>query len=315
MIKIAVVGTGIIGIEHLKAIGEIDELELVAVCDVNEDRVKAIAAEYGVPYFLDYKDIPEKTNAEAVILNLPHGLHCSSTVFFLEAGLHVLIEKPMANTTVECDEMLSAAKASEKTLAVGHIQRFFNANKLAKDYINSGRIGKLCMIHELRSTNYFKPDRPAWFFNKKLSGGGIVMNYGAHALDKFRYVTDKNIISVDANCGNIKNSESIEGHAQFFVKMEDGITATVTFSGYSPVGYETIYIGTEGAVKVIDGKKIAIRNGATWDEIPEVNDGRHMIRQLVAFSKLIRGEDSEMPDGEYGRAIIRAIEEIYLKGL
>jgi predicted dehydrogenase len=97
--------------------------------------------------------------------------------------------------------------------------------------------------------------------------------------------------------------------------MEDGITATVTFSGYSPVGYEAIYIGTEGAVKVIDGKKIAIRNGATWDEVPEVDDGRHMIRQLVAFSKLIRGEDSEMPDGEYGRAIIRAIEEIYLKGL
>ena len=97
--------------------------------------------------------------------------------------------------------------------------------------------------------------------------------------------------------------------------MEDGITATVTFSGYFPVGYETIYIGTEGAVKVVDGNKIAIRNGATWDEVPEVNDGRHMIRQLEAFAKLIRGEDGEMPDGEYGRAIIRDIEEIYLKGL
>ena len=227
----------------------------------------------------------------------------------------MLIEKPMANTTVECDEMLSAAKASEKTLAVGHIQRFFNANKIAKDYINSGKIGKLCMIHELRSTDYFKSDRPAWFFNKEMSGGGIVMNYGAHALDKFLYITDKNILSVDADCGNIKNSESIEGHAQFFVKMEDGITATVTFSGYSPIGYETIYIGTEGAIKVVDGNKIAIRNRSSWDEIPAVNDGRHMIRQLEAFAKLIRGEEREMPDGEYGRAIIHTIEEIYLKGL
>ena len=315
MIKIAVVGTGIIGIEHLKAIREIDDLELVAVCDVNEDKVRSIADEYSVPYFLDYKDIPQKTDAEAVILNLPHGLHYVGTVFFLEAGLHVLIEKPMANTSAECDKMLTAAKASGKTLAVGHIQRFFNANKLAKEYIDSGKIGKLCMIHELRSTNYFKPDRPAWFFCKEMSGGGIVMNYGAHALDKFLYITCKKILSADANCGNINNGESIEGHAQFFVKMEDGITATVTFSGYSSVGYETIYIGTEGAIKVVDGNKLFIKTGSVWDEIPEVNDGRHMIRQLEAFAKLVRGEESEMPDGEYGRAIIRAVEEIYLKGL
>ena len=315
MIKIAVVGTGIIGLEHLKAIKAIDELELVAVCDVNEEKVKIISEEYGVPYFLDYKEIPCKTDAEAVILNLPHGLHCESSVFFLNAGIHVLIEKPMANTTTECDQMLAAAKASGRTLAIGHIQRFFNANKLTKECINSGRIGKLCMIHELRSTNYFKPDRPAWFFSKEMSGGGIVMNYGAHALDKFLYITGKNILSVDADCGNIKNCDSIEGHAQFFVKMEGGITATVTFSGYSPVGYETIYIGTKGAIKVVDGNRITVNDGTMWNEIPDVIDGRHMIRQLEAFAKLLRGESNEMPDGEYGRAIIHAIEEIYRKGL
>ena len=313
MLKIAVVGTGIIGLDHLKAIRLSSMLELVAVCDISEEKVRPIAEEYGVPYFLDYKEIPQKTDAEAVILNLPHGLHADSTVFFLEAGLHVLIEKPMANTREECETMLSAQKRTGKTLAVGHVQRFFNANRIAKEYISSGRLGRLCMIHELRSVNYFKPERPKWFFSKKLAGGGIVMNYGAHALDKFLYVTGERVESVDAVCANVKNSEEIEGHSQFFVRMSGGISATVTFSGYSYVGYETIYVCTEGAVKVIGGNRVSINEGGVWTEIPDANDGLHMLRQLEEFARLVRGEESEMPSGEYGRDIIAAIEDIYSK--
>ena len=135
MIKIAVVGTGIIGLDHLKAIRKSDKLELVAICDINEEKVSALAEEYGVPYFLDYKEIPKKTDAEAVILNLPHGLHCESTVFFLEAGLHVLLEKPMANTVAECDTMMAAEKRSGKKLAIGHIQRFLKANKIGRAHV------------------------------------------------------------------------------------------------------------------------------------------------------------------------------------
>ena len=83
-----------------------------------------------------------------------------------------------------------------------------------------------------------------------------------------------------------------------------------------------LVLSAAGAVSVAsfepffyDGNKLFIKTGSVWEEIPDVNDGRHMIRQLEAFAKLVRGEDYEMPDGEYGRAIIRSIEEIYLKGL
>ena len=315
MLKIAVVGTGIIGLDHLKAINMSDELELVAVCDLNEEKVKAIAEEYGVPYFLDYKEIPEKTDAEAVILNLPHGIHCESTVFFLEAGLHVLLEKPMANTVAECDEMIEAEKKSGKKLAIGHIQRFLTANRLAKEYIESGKIGKLCMINDMRSINYFKPDRPRWFLSKKLAGGGIVMNYGAHSLDKFAYVTGERVEDISAACGNIKNGEDIEGHAQIFLKMSGGVTAAVTFSGYAPVGFETTYVGTTGAVKVMGVGRISVNVDGKWEEIPDVYSGLPILAELTEFAKMVRGEENEMPDSEYGRRIIANIEEIYNKGL
>ena len=75
MIKIAIVGTGIIGIDHIKAIAQVREAELCALCDVNEEVVKKLSEEYNVPYFTNYKDIPGNVEVDAVILNLPHFLH------------------------------------------------------------------------------------------------------------------------------------------------------------------------------------------------------------------------------------------------
>ena len=315
-VRFAVVGAGNFGGSHMRAIkANADIAELVAICDINEEKVKALSIEYGVPYFLDYKEIPEKTDAEAVILNLPHGIHRESTVFFLESGLHVLLEKPMANTVAECDEMIEAERRSGKKLAIGHIQRFLKANRLAKEYIKSGKIGTLCMINDIRSINYFKPERPRWFLSKKLAGGGIVMNYGAHSLDKFAYVTEESVEEITAVCGNIKNDEDIEGHAQIFIKMSGGVTAAVTFSGYCPVGFETTYIGTTGAVKVMGVGRISVNLDGKWEEIPDVYDGLPILFELTEFAKMIRGEENEMPDSAYGRAVIKSIEEIYGKGL
>ena len=118
MIKIAIVGTGIIGVDHIKAISQVEDAELCALCDVNEEVVKKFSEEYNVPYFTDYKDIPSNVDVDAVIINLPHFLHCESTVFFLDNGINVLIEKPMANTVAECDKMIDAAKRNNKKTKV-----------------------------------------------------------------------------------------------------------------------------------------------------------------------------------------------------
>ena len=310
--KIAVVGTGIIGIEHLKAIKLSKTLELSAVCDINEEKGRAIADEYGVPFFKDYKDIPANTDSEAVIINLPHALHCESTVFFLESGLHVLLEKPMANTTEECELMKKAERESGKRLAIGHVQRFIGANRTVKEYIKSGKIGRLFAVTELRSIDYFAPSRPAWFINKKLAGGGIIMNYGAHALDKLAYMTDGQVEQISGFCGNLLENMEVEGHAQFVVKMSGGVTATVTFSGYGGVGYENVYIGTKGAIKV-NKSHISVCEGGVWQSLTQDKDGTYMLRQLDEFVKFVNGEENEMPDSEYGSAIIAAIEELYSK--
>lgn len=311
--KIAVIGTGIIGQSHLSAISLSDNCTLSAVCDINEDAAKAYGEKYHVPFFTDYRDIPGNTDAEAVILNLPHWLHCQVTEYFLQQGLHVLVEKPMANTVEECQRMLEAEMLSGKKLAVAHVQGFMQANRKVKEIYQSGTLGELCMITEYRTIDYFKPQRPKWFLDKKLSGGGIVMNYGAHALDKMFYVMESRPSLIQSSVGNLKNDCSIEGHAQIHVQFQNGVSANITFSGYSDAGYETVYYFTQGALKVVDGTKLYIRTDKTWDPV-ELDTVASFSLQLDAFYNLVNNLPSESVTGEYGRDVIAAIEEIYTKG-
>ncbi len=311
MLRLAIVGTGIIVRDHVNAIKKLGgEVELAAVCDINEERARAWGEELGVPYFVDYKDIIEGAPCDAVLLNLPHGLHCEVSVFFLNAGKHVLVEKPMANTVAECDKMIEAARKNGKKLAVGHVQRFMGSNIFVKKVIESGELGKLCMYSEVRTIDYFKPERPRWFLDKKMSGGGIVMNYGAHAFDKLFSTMGANITSIDAVGGNIKNDETIEGHAQIFVKYDNGVSASITFTGYTSLVYEGYYYFTSGALKVLNGDvQINRCDGCGFVKVENSVDPFEL--QLKEFCKLVRGEESVMPDGEYGRRVISAIEEVY----
>lgn len=311
MIKFAVVGTGIIGLSHIKALSEIPEAKLVAICDINEAQVSALSEEIGVPYFTNYKDIPKKVDCDAVILNLPHGLHAESTVFFLNSGINVLVEKPMANTVSECNVMLDAAKKSGKHLAVAHPQRHFGAIAKIKEIYDTGDLGRFCMCTGQRSTDYFSDARPKWFLSKKLSGGGIVMNYGAHELDKLQYITGQKVKGVHSRYANDKNGCDIEGHAQIFGALEGGATFSLTFSGYSSVVYDNVYYFTNGALRVIGSRTLEINRGKGWEAVEIDTEGEGLKRELIEFIKLLSGKSADIADGEYGKSIIEAIEKIY----
>ena len=313
MFKIAIVGTGLIGVHHVSAIKEVEGCELVALCDINEAVVKPLAEEYGVPYFLDYKEIPDKVECDAVILNLPHGLHCESTIFFLEKGMHVLLEKPMANTVEECDRMIEAAEKSGKKLAIAHPQRYYDAAKKIKDICESGELGKLVMITEQRSINYFLDSRPRWFLSKKAAGGGIVMNYGAHALDKIKSITGAKVTSICASCDNFLTDHDIEGHAQILGKLDNGASFTVTFSGYARLPYETMFYFTNGAIRSEHSSTLEInRNTKFWEKDKECRpDSQIILQEIEEFVKLMNGEESTLPTPEFGREVIASIEKIY----
>ena len=315
MLKIAIVGTGIIVKSHLNAIEQLDDVELVALCDVNEEKAKTFSEQCGVPYVLDYKDLVQKFDFDAVILNLPHGLHCSVAEFFLDAGKHVLVEKPMANTVEECDRMIAAAKRNNKKLAIAHIQRYFSAIQQAKEIYESGELGKLCMYTEERCENYFYEGRPKWFLSKNTAGGGIAMNFAAHAFDKlFSVMGDAKIVSVDGASGNLTKDYDVEGHSQIFAKFDNGVSACVTLNGYAHTHYTVIFHFTKGALRVV-GHTLEINrgDGKGFVALPENTGLLGFAQEIDAFHKYIKGEPTNIPDGEYSRQIIDIIQTSYEK--
>ena len=313
MFKIAIVGTGAIVGCHLSAIDKLEDCELVALCDLNEERVKALAEEKGVPYFLDYKAIPDSVECDAVILNLPHGLHAPASIFFLEKGINVLVEKPMANTVAECDAMEAAAAKSGKKLAIAHVQRYFEVNKAIKKIIDGGELGRLCMYNEQRSINYFLPSRAPWFTSKKMAGGGIVMNYGAHAFDRACWTAGGNIVEVYGMCDNFINDRDVEGHAQIMAKLDNGVSLTVTFSGYSTVDYCIYYYFTKGALRVTGTSKVEIKRESDkeWTLVEVAPGGNEFKEEINEFHKYVLGQESNIPDCAYSRSIIEAITKAY----
>jgi predicted dehydrogenase len=229
------------------------------------------------------------------------------SVYFLEKGVHVLCEKPMANTLAECDRMIEAAKRSKAKLAIGHVQKYYTAAEEVKKIIESKRFGELVMIHETRTKDYLN-NRPAWFLSKKTAGGGIAMNLGAHSLDRILFTTGLAVENVYGIASNPVSNDDIETTAHFLIGLSGGVSATITLCGtHVPQTHDTIYYFTNGIVK-IEGRDLFIYENGEF-----VNCGGEynlIVRQLAEFVKLIRGEESAACTPEYGREIIRVLKEV-----
>lgn len=310
MFKFAIVGAGLIGKTHSQAVYNNPDCTLVAVADIDESKAREVAEVHGAKVYTDYKKMAEEVEMDAVIINLPHFLHCEATVYFLEKGINVLIEKPMANTVEECDKMIEASKKSGAKLAVGHVQRYFPILREVKKIIESGKYGRLSMISERRNSDYVTPERPKWFLKKEFAGGGICVNYGAHAVDRIFYTTGLSVKRVHAVLANPVSDDDVDVNVQILMELSDGVSSTVTLCGsHVPSEAETSYYFTDGTVRLI-GNKLYVTEG---DQLvpQEIQKGKGLIvTQLIEFIKLLKGEESEIVTPEYGREVIKVIEKI-----
>src|SRR5687768_13469210 len=145
MIGIGIIGAGRICAAHATAALALPETRLVAIADVDDARVAQAVGAFGGRGYHGYEPILQDPEVDAVVVALPHGLHRDVTVSCLAAGKHVLLEKPMAMTVPECDDMIAATGSAGKSLMVAHSQHYFPANLAAKELIQAGAIGNLVL--------------------------------------------------------------------------------------------------------------------------------------------------------------------------
>ncbi|TMB86511.1 MAG: Gfo/Idh/MocA family oxidoreductase [Chloroflexi bacterium] len=310
MTRVAVVGTGVMGRNHVRVLRELGEVDLVGVADANPDAAFQVAAMYGTRGYGSHQELIEREQPEALIVAAPTINHHAVVMDAIAAGCHVLVEKPIAATLDEADELVARAKSAKRVLAVGHIERYNPAVLELKRRLDEGQLGRVFQLNARR----LGP------FPQRVRDVGVVVDLATHDLDVMRYLTGSEIVRVYA-----------ETRREVHTTREDLVTGLLRFADGS-VGVLQINWLTPSKIRelAVTGERGMFRadyltqdlffheNAAAadnnWQQITMlrgVSEGsmvqyaiqkREPLRsELEAFLRAVSGEASGIVSGEDGR--------------
>lgn len=257
ILKVGIIGCGSIAQHrHLPEYEANPYVQIVAVCDSNKKRAKEIANNYGVNMYTDYNELINCEELDAVSVCTPNHLHASISITALQAGIHVLCEKPMATSKADAEMMIGAAEKSGKKLMIGHNQRFVASHQKAKQLIKSGAIGK---IYSFRTAfghsgpeNWSVDGKESWFLKKEEAFLGAMGDLGVHKADLIRYILNEEITEVGAFVEtSAKTFSNVDDCAVCILKSESGIIGTLAASWS--------YVSKEDNSTIIYGEKATLR--------------------------------------------------------
>lgn len=256
-LKVGVIGCGSIARHrHLPEYAFNQNVELVAVCDSNEERANQAAEKYGVKAYTSYEELLQSGEVEAVSVCTPNYLHAPISIAALNAGVHVLCEKPMAISEEEAKAMIEVAEKSGKKLMIAHNQRFVPSHQKARRLIESGEIGK---IYSFRTAfghggpeGWSVEGKEGWFFQKEKAFVGAMGDLGVHKTDLLRYLLGEEIVEVGAFVEtSAKDFADVDDNAVCVLKTESGIIGTLAASW--------AYVSKEDNSTIIYGEKAILR--------------------------------------------------------
>lgn len=253
-LKVGVIGCGAIAQRrHLIEYEANPSVEIVAVCDIREDRVNEMAARFGAEGFTDYKELLKNNDIDAISVCLPNYLHAPVSIDSLNSGKHVLCEKPMATSREEAENMIKAAHENGKLLMIGHNQRFVASHQKAKQLLESGELGN---VYSFKTTfghpgpeSWSIDGRDSWFFDKERAFIGALGDLGVHKADLLRYLLG-DVAEVGAFVEtSAKVGTDVDDNAVCILKMESGVIGNLTASwSYVAGGDNSTIIYCENAV-------------------------------------------------------------------
>ena len=296
-LKIGIIGCGGIATQkHMPALKAIEGVEMVAFCDIIEERAQLAAKSFATAsaaIYTDYRRLLEDTSIDVVHVLTPNRSHAEISIAALEAGKHVMCEKPMAKSAAEARAMVAAAKKSGKLLTIGYQHRHKPESRYVKAIIQDGDLGS---IYYAKAWAVRRRGTPNWgvFLNEYEQGGGPLIDIGTHSLDLALYMmqnyTPRLVVGTtykmlpNPDCGNPwgpwdTEQHTVEDAAFGFIVMEDGATIILESSWAlntsEPIPEGSIMLcGTKAGVQIRDGVTInADRHGFLIDSVPQMSAG------------------------------------------
>jgi predicted dehydrogenase len=307
VIRVALLGSGYVQEFHARAVHEHPSAELVAVVNWREQSATALAERFAIPRVTtDWNEIVEAADVDAAVVATPNALHGPQSVALLRAGKHVIVEKPMATSVAECDEMIDASRASGAFLMVAHCWRFRDEVRAMRERVASGELGEVVKTRGYGAHATWGPE--GWFIDPALAGGGALVDMGVHAIDTARFLLgDPTPNRVCAAIGTRYGPYQVDDDGVLLITWSNGTNSVVESGWWQPhVGgleADTEVYGTKGYARV-------------WDPEPPSEDYKHDTQpmysaQMAEFLDAIAEGRQPRPSGEDGRVVMQVVEDAY----
>lgn len=186
--RIAFIGCGGIAQTHITALKSMPDVDIVAGVDINPARLKVMEEKHGVTsVYNDWKQMLKEVKPDAVSICTPNGVHAAPTIDSLNAGAHVIVEKPMAMNPAECERMIAASRKNKKKLTIGFQYRYHPNSQFLKRAADAGEFGDIMFV---KAQALRRRGIPNWgvFGQKKLQGGGPMIDIGVHVIEMSHYI-------------------------------------------------------------------------------------------------------------------------------
>jgi len=303
--RVGVIGGGAMGQHHIRIYNEMNDVDLVGICDTDRNRAISLANSYNTTPFFDHRELL-KQELDAVSVVVPTTLHYSVAMDIIDSGTHLLVEKPIADTLENADKMIHAARDSKVKLMVGHIERFNPAVAKLKEIIDSDMLGKIVSI----SSRRVGP------FNPRIRDVGIIMDLGVHDIDVISYLYGKRINEVYTIAG--KDIHSFEDHASILLRCDTNLSGMVETNWLTPHKIRNLTaIGLKGVAYLDYIKQTVELHDEAWIQTAKVEQKEPLKNELEHFIKSVKNDTAIISNGETSRHALEtamAAIESYQKG-
>ena len=313
MLGVGILGAGFFGAYHARAIAAVEGVRVVAACAEELSLAEAFTAEHGGKAYGDWRAMLEDKSVDAVAITAPHHLHGQLAIAALQAGKHVLLEKPMALSVAECSRIIASAQASRGKLMIGQIMHFVWPHLVAREILDRGDLGKPVTGSSRLLKTWMESNRRGWHLDPK-AGGGMLMTAGIHALDQLVWLMDGRVRSVSAAVSTSFHDQKADDSAMMLLRFADGRYGQVASIGFrdGAGAFDMDLVCENGTLRIDVDRGVAIGRGGQWSEVPNSRDPQWMqngvIREWQALVKAVEN-DTEVPvSGDYGRHMIACID-------
>ena len=287
MIKIGVIGAGVMGGHHIRNLASMD-VELVGISDIDKKRVSELSSSYKIKGFLDYKELI-KEGIDAAVVAVPTKLHKTVCDTLIEKGVDILVEKPIADTVENGREIIDKAKKEGVKLSVGHIERFNPAIQKLKELIKNDTLGKVVTMSSKRVGPY----------NPRIRDVGIIVDLGVHDIDIMSFLLEEKVKTVYATGG--KRIHPFEDFATILMTFGNTCTGLIDTNWHTPHKVRSLTVVADKGIAEVNyiEQKLTLYD-KEWEKDAKIERKEPLALELDCFINYLKKNTEPPVSGEEG---------------